>query len=183
MSLIHSFFPLLPLISSFPSHIHVHETCTITKRQLFCVKKTKPEARGILAVSEKKSKILSIVQQLHLMWLNILLPILRYGCQDNFRVPKCGNDSTSLGTVVTPFPRDLDTALLYRTRAQSCTVLSFSGGDLYNSLALYAQGDIKGNSAFSGDKKNVVLNLSLNLELSVWIKPSGNNSKRIRLSL
>lgn len=141
----------------------------------------------------KKSKMLSIVQHLHLVWLNVLLPTLRCGCQDHFqgfRMPKCGNDSISLRTVVTPFPRELDTTLwkdlrdlLYRTHAQSCTVLSFLGG-IYV-YALYAQGDIKGYTAFSGGKKKVivVLNLSLNLELSVWIQPSGNHCKRIRLSL
>lgn len=56
MSLIHAFFPLLPLVSSFPSHLHVHETCKITRRQLCRVKKRAGEAQGILGVSEKNLK-------------------------------------------------------------------------------------------------------------------------------
>jgi len=69
MSLVHPSFslPLLPLLSSFPSHLHVHETHKITRTQLFWVRQRKPEAQENLGLSEKNLKSYAIIHPLHLM--------------------------------------------------------------------------------------------------------------------
>lgn len=192
MSLIHSFFPHLPLVSSFPSHLHVHETCKITRRQLFHVKKRAGEAQGILGVSEKNLKCYLLYStSTWCGWMyfsphwDVVAKIISKasGCPSVAMIPLHWGQLSLLfqGNLTQPCGKTWEICFteLMLSPAQCWAAL----GGIYV-YALYAQGDIKGYTAFSGEKKiTVVLNLSLNLELSVWIQPSGNHCKRLRLSL
>lgn len=162
MSLIHSFFPHLPLVSSFPSHLHVHETCKITRRQLFHVKKRAGEAQGILGVSEKNLKCYLLYStSTWCGWMyfsphwDVVAKIISKasGCPSVAMIPLHWGQLSLLfqGNLTQPCGKTWEICFteLMLSPAQCWAAL----GGIYV-YALYAQGDIKGYTAFSGEKKN-----------------------------
>lgn len=192
MSLIHSFFPLLPLVSSFPSHLHVHETCEITRRQLFRVKKRAGEAQGILGVSEKNLKCYPLYSTSTWWgWIyfsphwDVVAKIISKasGCPSLATIPLHWGQLSLIfqGTLTQPCGKTWEICFTEHVLSPAQCWASLGGS---MSMHYMHKEVLKGIQHFQGKKKLiVVLNLSFNFELSVWIQPSGNHCKRIRLSL
>lgn len=158
------------------------DTSQIIRTKLFCVKQ-----KNTWGTKKTISlfKNLNYSNPLHLLWLCILLRLLGGGCQSCFPVFTSAAvislhwRQPSLG-----FPRSLDTDLLKALWDLLCMLSPVQCWasyevDLCHSFPLYAHEDVRGR-AFSVFQKTI---LSLNVELSVLVHPSGNHHRRKHLNL
>lgn len=166
---IHSFFSL-----SFPSPLHIHETCNIT---LHWAKKTWSTRN--FGSAWKKIEDFTLLYKL-CTWCGGICFSPCWG-----GVAKAVSKSSGCLRAA----KILSLAFPGHSPAQSAEIGSVppSGrsweGDLCHPLALYSQEDGKRASSPCSENKIIAGSVSLNSELSVWIHPIWKSGRRIRLSL